>query len=261
MPPGRQQVPSPRKRTPLFIPDSDDEDILTSRPPPVPRTTAPPSVTRQEGQVLTSSSPGVPSAFAPLDSGGPSRDMRTYARILASRRAQERQNRPPPDPNRYRLPRMMATMPPEYVAAQARRAARRAEGKPSSSESNESDGESDDDSDDDSDEESSSSSSEPASSESSATRSPTPPLPVVDFQDDTPPVSPAHSPAPPARSPSPPVRPPTPPVAPVATPAASSAPAARALDAFEWIGFLSYIADSGARLAPYFTYSHVPARA
>ncbi|KAJ7197587.1 hypothetical protein GGX14DRAFT_574065 [Mycena pura] len=232
MPPGRQQAPNPRRRTPLFIPDSDDEDFLTSRPPSAPRPPPPPpSVSRQEEQILTSSSPGVPPAFAPLDSGGPSRDMRTYARILASRRALERQNRPPPDPNRYRLPRMMATPTPEYVAAQARRAARRAEGKPSSSESNEeSDGESGDDSEDDDSDEEPSSSSEPASSESSATRSPTPPLPVVVFQDDTPPVSPAHSPAPPARSPSPPVRPPTPSAAPIPTPVVSSAPVARALD-------------------------------
>ncbi|KAJ7220467.1 hypothetical protein GGX14DRAFT_559253 [Mycena pura] len=227
MPPGRQQAPNPRRRAPLFIPDSDDEDILTSRPPTAPRTS---DVSRHEGQVLSSSASGIPSAFAPVDSSGPARDIRTYARILASRRALERQNRPPPDPNRYRLPRMMATHTPEYVAAQARRAARREAGKPSSSESNEeSDGESDDDSEDDDEE--SSSSSEPASSESSPTRPPTPPLPVVDFQDDTPPVSPAHTPAPPARLSTPPVRAPTPPAAPLPAPVVFSAPAARALEA------------------------------
>ncbi|KAJ7189759.1 hypothetical protein GGX14DRAFT_580445 [Mycena pura] len=172
MPPGRQQAPNPRKRTPLFIPDSDDDEFLTSRPPPASRTLTPPSVTRREEPVLSTLS-FIPPQFAPLDPG------RT-----ASRRTQERQNRPPPDPNRYRLPRMAVTLNPEYLAKQAWKAARGFVS--SESESNdESDGESGDDSEDES-----SSSSESSTSDSSATCSPTPPLPVVDLQDDTPPVSP-----------------------------------------------------------------------
>ena len=117
---------------------------VTSRSPPACRTPAPPSVSRHEGPVPSASSPVVTRPSFHFDLGRTGMNTRLHAQLLASRLAQERQTRPPPDPNRYR-PRTMAVTPyPEYLRL-ARRAAKASEQSESLAESSSSESSSSED--------------------------------------------------------------------------------------------------------------------